>query len=59
MLGTYDSKDDFPLRKTGTGWCRGFAEVMRLPDLRIPPALKTSLPLHVLKGALISLFLLH
>lgn len=29
MLGTYDSKDDFPLRKTGKEWCQGFVRVGR------------------------------
>lgn len=38
MLGTYDSKDDFPLRKTGT---EGFAEVVLIVDI-----LHTSTVLH-------------
>lgn len=31
MLGTYDSKDDFPLRKTGTEWCQSCVEVLWYP----------------------------
>lgn len=55
MLGTYDSKDDFPLRKTGTERGRGF-EVLLLPGFHIPPRIKSSHPPHVLRGALIFLF---
>lgn len=50
MLGTYDSKDDFPLRKTGTERsCCFYLLTSMLP-------LKASHPLHVWMGAIVFLF---
>lgn len=52
MLGTYDSKDDFPLRKTGTEMVPCFYFLTSI----LLQLFKTSHPLHVWMGAIIFLF---